>query len=116
MAFSFVHEYDAQTFGGACFSCGAPRRNTLYNPTGERLIDLGPIVDTVMDLEGNIHGFKKPVICETCVRELTVMIGGTVADQIDRDNIEHWKARALSAEKEMTRLTNLFSRIQQVKV
>lgn len=110
MAFSFVHEYDDQTFGGACCSCSAPRRNGI----GERLVDLGPLVDVVQDLDGNIFGFKKLIMCETCINELTTMVGGTPRDRIERDNVEHWKHRALTAEKDAARVHSILERMQKI--
>ena len=114
MAFTVVDEYPAHTFGGGCFSCMSPRRNDKYRPTGEMLVDLGPLVDTVQDLDGTIHGFKVPIICETCIRELTALIGGITPEQIDRDNIDHWKARAMVAEKDAEQLRKVLERVNSV--
>ena len=114
MAFTVVDEYPAHAFGGGCFACASPRRNDKYRPTGEMLVDLGPLVDTVTDLDGNIHGFKVPILCETCIRELTAMTGGITPEQIDRDNLDHWKARAVAAEKDAAQLRSVLDRVNRV--
>lgn len=116
MAFTVVAEYDDKTFGGGCFTCGAPRRNQAFREGGEMLVDLGPLVDTVEDLDGNLHGFKKPIICETCIRELTALIGGITPDKIERDNVDHWKTRAIQAEKDAKDLRDLIRKMQEVRV
>ena len=114
MAFTVVHEYDDKTFGGGCFTCGAPRRNQSFRPGGEMLIDLGPLVDTVEDLDGNLHGFKKPIICETCLRELAAMVGCITPTQIDRDNIDHLKAENARLSKRVNELEGVMDLFREV--
>ena len=114
MAFTVVDEFDDKAFGGGCFGCGSPRRNQEYRPQGEMLVDLGPLVDCVEDLDGNLHGFKKPILCETCIRELTTLIGGLVPEQIDRDNLDHWQARAKQAESRVKDLEELMTMFKEL--
>jgi hypothetical protein len=114
MAFTVTHEYDDKTFGGGCFTCGAPRRNQQFRPGGEMLIDLGPLVDTVEDLDGNLHGFKKPIICETCVRELAVMVGCITPTQVERDNIDHLKVENSRLTKRVNELEGVMDRFREV--
>jgi hypothetical protein len=114
MAFTVVGEYDDKAFGGGCFTCWAPRRNQSFRPSGEVLIDLGPLVDTVEDLDGNLHGFKKPVICETCVRELATMVGCITPTQIERDNIDHLQVENKRLTKRVSELEEVMDRFREV--
>lgn len=114
MAFTIVPEYDDKTFGGGCFTCGAPRRNQSFREGGELLIDLGPLVDTVEDLDGNIHGFKKPIICETCIRELAAMVGCVTPDRIERDNIDHLRHENKQLTKRVSELEGVMDRFREV--
>jgi hypothetical protein len=122
MAFTVIGEYDAlhrgpgEQQGGVCFTCGAPRRNQMYRPGGELVVDLGPTVDHVTDLDNRVHSFRKVAVCETCIRELTVIAGGVVQDQVDRDNVEHWKARALQAEKDLEQRNKVIGQMQRISV
>ena len=116
MAFTIVDEFDDKAFGGGCFGCGSPRRNEEYRATGEMLVDLGSLVDCVEDLDGNLHGFKKPILCETCIRELTTLIGGLTPDQIEKDTLADWKARAVAAEARVKDLEALVTMVKELAV
>lgn len=83
MSFTVIDEYPGNaaspTGSPGCFTCGAPKRHPH-----EFLIDLGTDTDQVKDLDGEVHGFKRPILCENCVRELITLIGGMEPEKAAR--------------------------------
>ena len=94
MPFTLVDEFPAHPrSNGTCFTCHTARRPK------DRLVDLGVTTDEIVDLDGNIHGFTQPTICESCILELATMMGC-----IAPNKVQELGARLISAEDERDRL------------
>jgi len=115
MAFNLIPEYPpGHPAGGACISCRAPRRQDLYRPTGEHLVDLGFYCDVTTDMEGQPAFVEvAAVLCETCARELATLIGYVEPDYVAKDNLKHWRDRAEKAELAVAEMEELKSRLAE---
>lgn len=72
MGFELIPDFPGPPHGTAtCFTCHKPRYDSH-----EKIIDLGVITDEVQDLDGNLHGYTKPAMCESCVNALIALVGG----------------------------------------
>lgn len=103
--FVFVNEYPINAAGPealhGCFICHAPKRNAE-----ERLVDLGVVTDEIHNLDGEVYGFKKVVICENCVLELADMFGCLLPRPAERLANSH-AAQAVTIEQQANELLAL---------
>lgn len=101
MPFTLIDEFPEYPRGrGVCFTCHAARR------PNERVVDLGVTTDEIVDLDGNIHGFTQPAICESCILELATMMGC-----ISPEKTAELGIRLIAAEDERDRLRNKLNQL-----
>lgn len=99
MPFTLIDEFPEYPRGnGTCFTCRAARRPS------ERVVDLGVTTDEIHDLDGNVHGFTQPAICEACILELATMMGC-----ISPKKTAELGARLMAAEDEANLLRRKFN-------